>query len=209
MPGPADLRRLGFSKGSVSEVLLSLSTGHDFNIAPVGVRLSKSGDLAVKLYPGSRTYELVRRGARDYVINVTSDPVLFYYAVLSKNSLRLKPSRYVSAPKVAGCDAYVECVLSTIRHGREYLRLYLRPLHIEYRKTCPRPFCRAEPAIIEALIYLTKIPYLRRTGKLGEAQVLLTKIRYCVEVVEHSTRSRRLRYISRRILEKAENLMVK
>jgi len=203
----AELKRLGFSRGTVSEALLSLSVGSEINVAPMGVKLGRATNLAIKVYSGCRTYDLVRCGARDYVINITSDPTLFYYAILSKNLLKLNPSRYVRAPRVAGCEAYVECELSYITYGRGYLKLYLRPIHIEYKKIVPKAFCRAYPAIIEALICYTKIPYLKSAGKLREAEALLNKIRSCVEVVKHSTRSRKLRFISRKVLDEAEKLI--
>ncbi len=203
----SELKRLGFSKGTVSEVLLSLSLGNEVNIAPMGVRLGSHAELIVKIFAGCRTYDLVRRGARDYVINISTDPLLFYYAVFNKGMLALRPARYVKAPRLAGCEAYVEAERSAVSHGKDYLILRLSPIYLEYRRTFPKAFNRAAPAIIEALIYYTKIPYLKRSGKIEKAREALDRIRECAEVVEHSTRSRKLRSVMQSIVKAAEEIL--
>jgi len=201
------LKRLGFSRSTISEVLLSLSLGSEVNVAPMGARLGRGPELVVKVFTGCRTYEMVRHGARDYVINVTSDPTLFYYAVLGKGSLRLVPSRTVSAPRVVGCVAYVEAVRKSVEYRRGYLVLSLAPTYVEVSKQYPKAFNRATPAIIEALVYLTKIPYLVGRGRLGEARELLRNIRTCAEVVTRVTSNRRLRAVAYDIVRKAEEFL--
>jgi len=203
----AELKRLGFSKGTTSEVLLSLSLGSEVNVAPMGVKLGENAELIIKVFAGCRTYDLIRRGARDYVVNITSNPLLFYYAIFGKDSLKLRPSRCVSAPRVAGCEAYVEAERKGVDYGRDYLILHLRPIHIEYRRVLPKAFCRAAPAVIEALVYYTKIPYLKKSGKSREAEGMLKRILACAEVVGHCTRSRRLRSILRNVIERAEGIL--
>ena len=203
----AELKRLGFSKGTTSEVLLSLSLGSEVNVAPMGVRLGEGAELIIKVFAGCRTYDLIRRGARDYVVNITSDPALFYYAIFSKSLLKLKPSRWVSAPRVAGCDAYVEAERSGVSYGRGYLILRLRPIHVEYRRVLPKVYSRAAPAVIETLVYYTKLPYLKKSGKLREAEELLKRMLACAEVVERCTRSRRLRSILRSVIAGAEGII--
>jgi len=201
------LENLGFSKTRVSEVLLTLNLGGEVNAAPMGVRLSKHGLPIIRVYAGSRTYIMIKSGAKDYVLNVTSDPEVFYWAVLKKEYLRFKSSRRVTAPRIAGCQAYVECVLESIKFGRNYLRAELRPVYIEYVKVKPKAYCRAQPAIIEALVYFTKLKYLLSVGDLSKAKALLENIKHCENVVRHCTTQRKLRKIAKEILVHAEELV--
>jgi len=191
------LRRLGFSTSTYSEVILSIKHGNIVNYAPMGVLLVKDA-LHLRVYMGSLTYKLIMEGAKDCVLNITSDPILFYNSILDKSRVKTVGSIKVKSPRISGCQGYIECLISDVVKTPRYLRVLLNPIHIDYYKIIPTTYKRASSAIIEALVYYTKLPYLK-----GSSGDLLSKIKLCVNTVFRSTKNPKYRGLARDILLRA------
>jgi len=201
-----NLKSLGFSSLTYSEVLLSIRLGEAVNPAPMGVILGRGGEPRLRVYKGQRTYDLLIGGARDCVLNVTHDPVLFYNAIFRKAEIPYSPARMVSSPRIRGCHAYVECSIKEISACSGHVEVFLKPLLIDASNRPVRTYNRAGPAIIEALVCYSKILHFREVDR-EEAQALKERIRVFMDIVHHSTKSQVLRRMITDVLGKAEDAL--
>lgn len=199
------LEKLGFSERSYSEVILSVRVGGEVNAAPMGILL-RDGMPLIKVYRGGKTHRLLAGGARDCVLNVTSDPALFYRSVLDKERIVFVEAKKVSSPRVYGCDAYAECLVSKAEDRGDYLEAVLEPVLVEARRRDARAYCRAGPAVLEALVHFTKLLYFRGVDR-GKAEELLGRIRIFVDIVYHTTMDRELRSMADDILDRSLEAM--
>ena len=200
------LRDLGFSKITYSEIILTIRHGDAVNVAPMGVLLEDDKWLSLRVYKGQRTCELIEKGAVDCVLNITCNSTLFYDAVLNKSEISYCPSETVSSPRVRGCDAYVECLIIHVKDCGEYVRVLLKPQLIKVSRKMIKAYNRAEPAVIEALVCFTKILHLIKNN-VEMAESLKERIKIFREIVYHSTRNKKLRIMMTEILERAEEVI--
>jgi len=199
------LDELGFSRLTYSEVILSIRLKEMVNSAPMGAILNDRGEISLKIYEKQRTYKMILEGARDCVLNITDDPILFYNAIFEKEKIRYKPAKYVSSPQIRGCNAYIECLIADATTRKGYIDTTLKPLLIEAAADTVRAYSRPGPAIIEALICYSKIPHYKDVDK-EKAEKLKKMIDTFREIVYHSTKDRILREIVTKILEKAKKI---
>lgn len=199
------LENLGFSKSTYGEIILTIRLGEIVNSAPMGVLLYGDTKLCLKVYRSGRTYEMIVGGAEDCVLNVTSDPMLFYNSVFRKDEVSYRPAERASSPRISGCDAYVECSITGLTAYERYVQVLLEPLLVDVTDGTVRVYSRVGPALIEALICYTKLPYLKDSCE--EAESLIGRIRIFREIVYHSTRDRVFREIADEILNRSEGML--
>jgi len=200
------LGRLGFSNLTYSEVILTIKLKEIVNSAPMGALLNDRGEICLRVYKGQRTYEMIVNGARDCVLNITSDPILFFNAIFEKDKISYKPAERVSSPRICDCNAYVECSITDVTTFEEYLKAFLKPLFIDITCRTVRTYNRAGPAIIEALICYTRLLYFKDADR-EKAKGLLERIEMFKDIVYHSTRDNMLRRIAIEILERSERIL--
>ena len=200
------LGRLGFSKITYSEVILTIRLKETVNAAPMGVLLNDAGEACLRVYRGQRTYEMIIDGAKDCVLNITDDPILFYNAIFKKDKIAYSPAQRVSSPRISNCDAYVECSITDPASYGEYLKVFLKPLFINEAHRTVRTYNRAGPAIIEALICYSKILYFKDADR-EKAESLKKGIDMFRDIVYHSTKDKVLRRIATEILDKTEEIL--
>jgi hypothetical protein len=201
----SELRELGFSEHTYSEILLTLARDDEINVAPMGVLLAGEGLLRVKVYVGSRTYCLLDMGAKECVLNVTRDPILFYRAIFEKGKIRYTNSKKISAPRVKGCDGYVECRVASLNKSEGCYEVMLKPILIEVSSRKVRTYARVETAIIEALICYTKLSHFRAANP-RKARELFRRVRIFEEIAYRSTRDEAMRRIVRNIVEEGRRV---
>jgi len=200
------LESLGFSRFTYSEVIFTVKLKEMVNAAPMGVFLNDAGEIRLKVYKGQRTYEMIVNGAKDCVLNITDDPMLFYNAIFEKDKISYIPAKRVSSPRIIDCDAYVECSIVNLAICKEYVMVLLKPLLIDPAHGTVRTYNRAGPAIIEALICYSKIPYFKDADR-EKAESLKKRIAMFRNIVYHSTRDKALRKIATEILDRAEEIL--
>ena len=199
-----ELVKLGFSSDTYSEILLTVRLGSDINVAPIGV-LMENQELIIRVFKGSKTYNMLLNGAKECVINVTRNPRYFYYAIFHKDKIMLTDAVKVSVKRVADCNAYIECNISNIELKDDYLTAYLKPIFVEISSYYPLTFNRAWPAIIEALVHYTKIPYYRSLNI--SANEIIRKISFLREIVYRSSKNIELRRIIDDIIDRTRKLL--
>ncbi|MCS7128318.1 MAG: DUF447 family protein [Sulfolobales archaeon] len=187
------LRRMGFTSNTFLETIALVLNGEGnvVNVLPLGIKLSR-GRLYARVFKGSRTYEALKKGViRRGVICITQDAKLFYLSIFKKNEA------IEAITEESACDAAVDFNVDSIHMGKEYIAIYLKPIAIRMLRKIPRGFSRAPALIIEALVWLTKLPYVDEIKR----REYISYIRYCIEGIYRSSKSRVYRNIAKEIYE--------
>jgi len=198
------IKNLGFSEHTYSEVVLSIRHRDKVNVAPMGVLLGEDENLHLRVYKGQRTCKMIMDGAEDCILNITDDPRVFYDAVFRKDRIAYYPSKKVSSPRICGCNAYVECIIINRLEREEFIEVSLKPILISVLKHPVVTYQRAGPAVIEALICYTKLLHFRRSDRRAIKE-LMKRMQIFKDIVYHSTRNNDLRMMITEILERARD----
>ena len=191
----ADLVDLGFVDGLIMETIVSTSdsTGH-YDAAPMGIVKNKD-QLTIKPFTSSLTYENLKT-TKCAVVNVTSDPKLFYITAFKEANPngKLSPELFekaktVPAPKLRKADATIEVKVNKISSlSSERAKFLCNIQHVTAPKAMPKVYCRAQSATIEAIVHATRIkPFLKGTGQQQKrALKLLELVDVCQDVVDRT-----------------------
>jgi len=187
------LTDLGFSKDTVVETILSTyNPDGQPNAAPMGILMKNEQCVTIKLYKSSSTYQnLVSR--RCGVINITSDPELFFLSAFKEANPNAKippewfeKAEILDAPKLHMADATVEISVAKITPiNAEKTEAVCDVKLVKATKALPKVYCRALFATIEAIIHATRIKvFLSGNNRQREqASILMENIAYCKETV--------------------------
>jgi uncharacterized protein len=191
----AALVDLGFVDGLIMETIVSTSdsTGH-YDAAPMGIVKNKD-QLTIKPFTSSLTYENLKT-TKCAVVNVTSDPKLFYITAFKEANPngKLSPEMFekaetVSAPKLRKADATVEVTVNKSRSlSSERAEFLCEVQYVDAPKIFPKVYCRAQFATIEAIVHATRIkPFLKGTEQQQKrALKLLELVDVCQDVVDRT-----------------------
>ncbi|MEM1646580.1 MAG: DUF447 family protein [Ignisphaera sp.] len=188
------IRKMGFSGSTYLEVIAILYRGTEIvNIVPLGFILKK-GKLVARIFRGSRTYKLITEGNTDRGrICIAKDATLFYLAIFKKEEA-LKTFNKL-------CTAYIDFNIVKVELKRNYANIYGEPVGVKIVDRVPKGFTRASAAVVEALVWLSKIPYVDKRRK----AIYENYVKMCVEVIRRSSRSRRYRAIAQDIVKYLQN----
>jgi hypothetical protein len=159
------------------------------NAAPMGIQFvadeTSRGEkkIVIKPFKSTATYKnMSSRG--EAVINVTSDPEIFYKTLLKRqtaqaNALKTvyQMSKTVKPPRIRGCGAYIEVSVKSIKEvgskdeDRSSILCDIKLVEIE--KPTAKLYCRAPHVLIETMIHATRINDLISQGSMDEANELL------------------------------------
>ncbi|MEM3096527.1 MAG: DUF447 family protein [Nitrososphaerota archaeon] len=179
-----NLAELGFPKNCILETIVSTYSDETKpHAAPMGVSTIDGETLLIKPYKTTQTYgNLVSMGCA--VINVTSDPVLFYRS-LFREGLRFRKAVMVEAPALVDADGWVEVEVGQWRDlGDERVVFSCLVRGAELRDVVARPYSRAVHAVMESVIHSTRIPIFLKTERRGEALRLVELVRWYKSIVE-------------------------
>ena len=195
------LTDLGFSKETVVETILSTyNPDGQPNAAPMGILMKNEQCVTIKLYKSSSTYQnLVSR--RCGVINITSDPELFFLSAFKEANPNAKippewfeKAEILDAPKLHMADATVEISVAKITPiNAEKTEAVCDVKLVKATKALPKVYCRALFATIEAIIHATRIKvFLSGNNRQREqASMLMENIADCRETVNRVAPSSR------------------
>ncbi len=142
------LFEIGFEKGVLVEAIVSTYCPDNSPYAAAMGCQTKDGEtLLLRPFTNTQTYKnLLSR--KSLVVNITHDPELFYKVVFGEE-LGFEKSRKVDAPVVKDACAWIEATvleMSMLYDGRAEVRCDVK--HVEALPTKPRPYSRAEHALI-------------------------------------------------------------
>lgn len=198
------LRKIGFNSYTFSEtIVVTEILNNMWNCAPMGVKL-ENGKLYFYVYEGTRTLEALRKN-KHLTINIVYDVNVFMKCVFKTldDGKLYELSNNFPIPHIAIADAYIECELVSLRKVNKKFKAICKPLNVVVKRSIPRAFNRAFPAIIEALIYYTKIKPFKKMGLNEELNELMKRMMYCRHIVEHATTDRKYLKIIDSIISKA------
>jgi hypothetical protein len=189
-----DLADLGFSKGLIAETVVSTYNMHGQpNAAPMGVTMENAQLLALRIYTSSLTYKNLQT-KRCAVVNVTSDPELFYRTAFKETNLEgrvpqewFEKAETVDAPRLRAAEAYIEVTVADITpFDAERAEVTCEVKLAKASNVLPKVHCRASFATIEAIIHATRVKaFLTHDDRQKQEQALklIQTIRECHDVV--------------------------
>jgi hypothetical protein len=191
----ATLTDLGFFKEVIVETVVSTyNTNGQPNAAPMGAIMAEEGQIFIKLFNSSQTYQnlLLKKCA---VVNITSDAELFYRAAFKEvnpegsiSAESFEKAQTINAPKLCGVDATIEvsiAAMSPISPERTQATCYVKL--IEARNIPPKAYSRALHATIEAIVHATRIKvFANNNQKQKEVAELLLLVKNCRDVVNRT-----------------------
>ena len=215
-----NLADLGFSKGPITETVVSTyNISGQPNAAPMGVTMENAQRLTLRIYTSSLTYKNLQT-KRCAVVNVTSDPELFYRTAFKETNVEGKvPQEWfekaetVDAPRLRAADAYIEVTVAAIApFNAERAEVTCKVKLAKASNVLPKVYCRASFATIEAIIHATRVKAFLTHGerqKQEQALKLLETIRECRDVVNRVAPRSRYSEIMADLTHRADSWRVK
>jgi len=206
---------LGFSMGVIVETLVS-TYGLDGqpNVAPMGAIIEETRFMVLRIYTSSLTYKNLQ-AKKCAVVNVTSDPELFYRTAFKEVNPDgripqelFEKAETVEAPRLRTADAHIEVTVVEIAHyDSEKAEVTCEAKLVRASNLLPKAYCRASFAAIEAVIHATRVKYFLLHGgreKHEKALQLLEKISDCQEIANHVAPSSRYSEIMKDLTQRIE-----
>ena len=174
----------------IYEVVVSTCDANGIpNAAPMGIQFMTENEshkekrILIRPYKSTTTYaNLTARG--EAVINVTSDPEVFYKALVKHERTKTNTltniyqlAKTVKPPRIKGSDAYIEVSVlksdesASNEEDRGYILCEIRL--VEVNKPAAKLYSRAPHALLEMMIHGTRVKELVSEGSAGEANQLL------------------------------------
>ena len=187
------LADLGFRKNMIMETLVSTYGlgGNEPNVAPMGVITKDMQHLTIRPYVTSKTYANLK-AKKCAVVNVTSDPELYYRTALKESNSRSKinsdwfeKAEVVNAPRLRMADAFIEVsVIEMQTFGSQRSEVLCNVEFVTMKNMPPKVYCRGIFACIEAIIHATRVKVYLSQGKREEAQRLIELIGHYYALVD-------------------------
>ena len=189
-----NLADLGFSEGVIVETIVSTyNVDGQANAAPMGAIMTSPQHIVIRIYTSSLTYKNLQ-SKKCAVVNVTSDPELFYRTAFKEaNPYGEIPQKLfgkgktVDAPVLRAAESHIEVAIVDITPvDTERAEVVCDVKLIQTSSVMPKVYCRALFATIEAIIHATRVEaFLVHSDrqKREQALKLLEAIRECNDVV--------------------------
>jgi hypothetical protein len=185
------LADLGFQKGVIVETVVS-TYGEDGkpNAAPMGVVMEDPQRIVIRPHTSSLTYKNLQ-SKRCAVVNVTSDPELFYRTAFKEANPGgnvpqewFEKAEVVDAPRLRMADAFIEISVADVTSlGAEKVEAACDIKLVKAARILPKVYCRALFATVEAIIHATRIKTFLTSDKQEQVSKLLETIGICRDVV--------------------------
>ncbi|MBI5680410.1 MAG: DUF447 family protein [Methanobacterium sp.] len=159
-----DLTSIGMKKGLLYETVLSTENPDKTpNAAPIGVICKDKNEIVLYLYEGTQTVENIKSN-KIFTVNILKDPLIFVECTigdLSSDKFKLHENGFY----IENTDAFFNAEVKDIKEvqkedkiGKSKLNIITAQVtEIITKNECVKPLNRAIFAIIESLVYLTRI----------------------------------------------------
>lgn len=180
---------MGFLDNVIVEAIISTyNLNGEPNAAPMGIIMNKEGQLLIRPFINTRTYQnIVRNGCA--VINITSKAELYYQTTFKDEKIPLKwfeSAKLVNAPYLKHVDAHLETsVINIQQYGKDRAEILLKVEMIDLKDECiPQVYCRANFIVIESIIHATRIQAFLSQKRFTELERLMEMIQYYNGIVQ-------------------------
>jgi len=183
------LKDFGFSSDTYGETIIAFLGSEDgdsiMSLMSMGFKLDDNCELVGRIFMGSLIYNIILEKKLDEmpcIVCITRSPQTFYLAVFNKMML-IKRFKGKRCPKTY-CDACIDGELIIKGMDSDVIDVSIRPLSIRINRRMPLVFDRASAAIIEALVWYTKIPYV----PCNEVYEILNRLKIYRETVSRASK---------------------
>jgi len=177
-------RRVDISIGGLYEVIVSTSDPNGRpHAAPMGALFSSHDSFVMRSYGETTTLRNLRTSGRG-ALNVVDDVLTFFNCVFRPYRLSFKWSDGI--PLLRKACAWLIFELEEVIDRGQYYEMRCSVLDVKALKTRPRPICRAEASLLEALIHYTRIKYYVSVNRKAEARELSRLIDHHLSIVERT-----------------------
>jgi hypothetical protein len=168
-----DIRKVGMQKGLLYETIITTKNVDNIpNAAPIGVICKSEEEIIVYLHHGSHTLDNIKL-QKKFVVNIVKDPETFVQCTISDPSSEYF-KKYKDQFVLRNADGFFITELTDIKEVEKKDQLGVSRLSIikAYAKEviinekCVKPFNRASFAVIESLIYLTRLELVDKDTRL-------------------------------------------
>ncbi|MEM4785850.1 MAG: DUF447 family protein [Desulfurococcaceae archaeon] len=198
------LKKIGFSSTGITETIITIECGNMLYSTPIGFKLCRD-KLVAKVYKNTLLHELLSRKDCKLCLCITSSSMLFYRSVLERDYLKYIYLKDVDRKCIQNCDSYINLDLIDIIDRKQYSLHYFKPFKIIIANTYPKGFHRYDYAIVESLVYLTKMTYVDENTRLSYYERIL----WCRDIVYRTCSNRFIRVLINNIVEKASKYLEK
>ena len=162
--GEINLKKVGMEKGLLYETIITTKDSDNVpNAAPIGVLCKSENEVVAYLYQGSHTLENIK-SQRKFAVNIVTDPEIFVDCTITDPPLEYFRT-YKDYFVLKNSPAYFTAELTDIKTVQRKDRLGSSDLNVITAQTRDilskqdfiQPFNRASFAIIESLIYFTRL----------------------------------------------------
>ncbi len=185
------LADLGFCENTICETILcTFNPDGSPNAAPMGAAIQNSQQVTLTIFNSAETLKNLQT-TKAATLNLTGNIDFYYKSALKEESLPrewFKKSDIVNAPKLTNADAVISVTLEGLTPvDAQRTKVTCAVKQIDAPKVYPQSYCRAAPAVLEAIIHATRIKVLVGV-KEEQAHVakLLNLIQNCNDVVNRS-----------------------
>jgi hypothetical protein len=188
------IAELGFSEGTIVETIVSTyNADGQANAAPMGAKMTSAQRIAIRIYTSSLTYKNLQ-SKRCAVVNVTSDPEVFYRTAFKEANQNgrvpqdwFERAETVDAPRLRKADALIEVAVVEMQpFDAERAEVSCEVKLVQAASVLPKAYCRALSATIEAIIHATRVKAFVTHAdrqKREQALKLMETIKECHDVV--------------------------
>ena len=185
------LTDLGFCQNKISEnILCTFNSNKSPNAAPMGVTMHNMQQVSLTIYNSAETLKNLQT-TKAATLNLTNNIDVYYKSALKEEPLPLdwfEKSFIVNAPKLKMVDAVVAVTTEKfVPVDSQRTKVACVVKQVDAAKVYPQSYCRAMPAVLEAVIHATRVKVLVGV-KEEQAHVakLLNFIQNCNDVVNRS-----------------------
>jgi hypothetical protein len=172
------------SPGGLYEVIVTTSDldGRP-HAAPMGALFSSYDSFTMRSYGETVTLRNLRASGRG-VLNMVEDLEAFFDCVFKPHRLSFK--WFDDIPTLRKANAWLIFKLREVINRGQYYEVHCSVVGTKAVKTKPRPICRAEASLLEALIHYTRLRYYAITNQRAEISGLKRLIDHHLSIAERT-----------------------
>ncbi len=155
-----------FKWGHIEVLLTTVDPAGSPNTAPMGVDRGGSGEVILRIYRETKTFRNIVFGNRWLVLTLSTDAMDYYISLFGAMNYETVPGWPIPSP-VTRCryPILLARVSSIDDEDPSTVRAeVIDHSHLPSLRSCRQAYSRANAALIEALIYYTKVEALARTS---------------------------------------------
>jgi len=172
------------SVGGLYEVVASTLDLHGRpHAAPMGALFSSYCSFVMRSFGETATLRNLRANKRG-ALNVVDDVEVFFDCVFKQGKLSFR--WFDGVPVLRKARAWLVFELREVIDRGQYYEMHCSIVDAKAVRARPRPICRAEASLLEALIHYTRLRHYMAVGREAEVHELRRLIEHHLSIVERT-----------------------